>query len=241
MVRMGPGGDWRRTTAFLAAGGRGYVGVHAAFTCTDDTLAAAADMARRHDVGVHIHVAEGPPDADAAMRLAGLTDERWLLIHGVHLQDDHGLRGTVVHNPRSNMNNAVGYADPVRFAATNPIALGTDGIGSDMLDEFRVAYARLREHDVTASPDPPWEWLAQGWELMPEPATTPCAGPIPAPTRGISPTRPGCTRSTSRSTVSRCWQAARRRVSTPPRCGPRQPSRRSGSSPHSTNSTESLD
>ena len=153
---------------FLAAGGRGYVGVHAAFTCTDDTLAAAADLARRHDVGVHIHVAEGPPDADAATRLADLTDECWLLIHGVYLQDGHGLDGTIVHNPRSNMNNAVGYANPVRFAGTNPVALGTDGIGADMLDEFRVAYARLREHDVTASPDPPWEWLATGWQLMPE-------------------------------------------------------------------------
>ncbi|WP_420623671.1 amidohydrolase family protein [Candidatus Poriferisodalis sp.] len=153
---------------YLAAGGRGYVGVHAAFTCTDDTLEAAADLARRHEVGVHIHVAEGPPDADAAQRLAGLSDERWLLIHGVHLPTDHGLEGTIVHNPRSNMNNAVGYANPARFAATNPIALGTDGIGADMLDEFRVAYVRLREHDVTAGLDTPWEWLANGWKLMPE-------------------------------------------------------------------------
>ena len=47
------------------------------------------------------------------------------------------------------MNNAVGYARPARFA--NPVALGTDGIGADMLDEFRVAFARHREDDVTAS------------------------------------------------------------------------------------------
>ncbi len=169
--RHGAGGARRglaENERYLAAGGLGYVGVHASFTCTDDTLAAAADLARRHEVGVHIHVAEGPPDANAAERLAGLSDERWLLIHGVHLPTDHGLAGTIVHNPRSNMNNAVGYANPGRFAESNPIALGTDGIGSDMLDEFRVAYARLREHDVTASPDPPWEWLAEGWELMPD-------------------------------------------------------------------------
>ena len=74
-----------------------------------------------------------------------------------------------MHNPRSNMNNAVGYARPARFAATgNPVALGTDGIGSDMLDEFRVAYARLRESDVTASPEAPWQWLSAGWDLMPD-------------------------------------------------------------------------
>ena len=76
------------------------------------------------------------------------------------------MRGTIVHNPRSNMNNAVGYAAPARFA--NPVALGTDGIGADMLDEFRVAFVRSREHDVTASPELAWGWLEQGWSLVPE-------------------------------------------------------------------------
>lgn len=151
---------------FLSAGGRGYVGVHASFTCSDDTLAAAADLARRHGVGVHIHVAEGFVDADAPERLVGLTDDGWLLVHGVHLADDHDLSGTIVHNPRSNMNNAVGYARPDRF--TNPVALGTDGIGADMLDEFRLAFVRHREHDVLATPDAAWSWLVQGWELFPE-------------------------------------------------------------------------
>jgi cytosine/adenosine deaminase-related metal-dependent hydrolase len=151
---------------FLTAGGRGMVGVHASFTCTDETLAAAADLASRHGVGVHVHVAEGIDDADASARLDGLTDDRWLLIHGVHLADHHGLSGTVVHNPRSNMNNAVGYARPTRFE--NPIALGTDGIGADMLDEFRLAFVRHRESDVGATPDAAWSWLAQGWELFPE-------------------------------------------------------------------------
>ncbi|MDH3706544.1 MAG: amidohydrolase family protein [Acidimicrobiia bacterium] len=151
---------------FLALGGRGMVGVHAAFTCTDDTLAAAAELARRHEVGVHIHVAEGPGDADAPARLAGLTGDDWLLIHGVHLADDHGLAGTIVHNPRSNMNNSVGYARPARF--TNPVALGTDGIGADMLDEFRLAYVSQRADDVQASPDDAWRWLSTGWDLFPE-------------------------------------------------------------------------
>ena len=120
------------------------VGLHAAFTCSDETIAAAADLAARRGVGVHVHVAEGRNDAGAADRLRQHTTDDWLLIHGVHLADDHGLRGTLVHNPRSNMNNGVGYARPARFA-DNPVALGTDGIGADMLDEFRLAYAKLRE------------------------------------------------------------------------------------------------
>jgi len=151
---------------FLRDGGRGMVGVHAAFTCTDGTLEAAAGLAAEMGVGVHVHVAEGRADEAAAARLRHLAADDWLLIHGVHLPDDHGLAGTMVHNPRSNMNNAVGYARPARFAS--PVALGSDGIGADMLDEFRVAYVRHREDDVTASPEAAWGWLATGWDLFPE-------------------------------------------------------------------------
>ncbi len=151
---------------FLAEGGRGYVGVHAAFTCSDDTLAEAAAIAARHGVGVHIHVAEGAADADAHERLQELTTDDWLLIHGVHLPDDHGLRGTIVHNPRSNMNNQVGYARPTRFA--NPVGLGTDGIGADMFDEFRLAYVKLREHDVTETPETAAAMLATNTGLFAE-------------------------------------------------------------------------
>ena len=151
---------------FLRDGGRGMVGVHAAFTCTDGTLEAAAGLAAEMGVGVHVHVAEGPGDADAVDRLRDLAADDWMLVHGVHLPDDHGLAGTMVHNPRSNMNNAVGYARPARFA--NPMALGSDGIGADMLDEFRLAYVRHREDDVSASPEVAWGWLATGWDLFPE-------------------------------------------------------------------------
>lgn len=149
---------------FLAAGGRGMVGLHAAFTCEDDTLAAAAEIAERHGVGVHVHVAEG--DSDTWERLRPHARDDWWLVHGVHLPDDHGLAGTIVHNPRSNMNNAVGYARPTRFA--NATGLGTDGIGADMIDEFRVAFVRAREHDVTTTPDVVWGWLEPGWSLMPD-------------------------------------------------------------------------
>jgi hypothetical protein len=66
------------------------------------------------------------------------------------------------------MNNGVGYARPA--ARRNPVVLGTDGIGADMLEELRLAYARLREDDVTASPAVPWGWLQGGYRLVPEAA-----------------------------------------------------------------------
>ncbi|HEC08336.1 MAG TPA: amidohydrolase [Acidimicrobiales bacterium] len=167
--RHGPEGARRglaENERFIRAGGNGYVGVHASFTCTDESLRAAAELADDLGVGVHIHVAEGIDDIDAPERLAGLTNDSWLLIHGVHLPDDHGLSGTIVHNPRSNLNNAVGYANPARF--TNPVALGTDGIGANMIEEFRLAYVMERSVDVTASPEEAWSWLATGWDLFPE-------------------------------------------------------------------------
>jgi hypothetical protein len=79
---------------------------------------------------------------------------------------DRDLPGTIAHNPRSNMNNGVGYAAPAR--RPNPVVLGTDGIGADMLEEFRLAYVAHRADDVLASPDTAWSWLEQGYALVPE-------------------------------------------------------------------------
>lgn len=167
--RHGPDGAARgleENERFLRAGGRGMVGVHAAFTCTDDTLAAAAGLAGDLGVGVHIHVAEGPPDARAGERLAALARDDWLLVHCVGL--DRSLPGTIAHNPRSNMNNAVGYARPA--VRPNDIVLGTDGIGADMLEEFRLAYVAHRADDVTATPETAWSWLSNAYRFVPEAA-----------------------------------------------------------------------
>ncbi len=167
--RHGPDGARRgieENRRFLEAGGRGLVGVHAAFTCTDATLEAAAALAAERNVGVHIHVAEGIEDVEAPARLEGLTAPAWLLAHCVHLPTDHRLEGTVLHNPRSNLNNAVGYADPARFS--KPVALGTDGIGANMIESFRLAYVMHRSVDVTATPETAWSWLEEGWSLVPE-------------------------------------------------------------------------
>lgn len=167
------GGDGARrgieeNRRFLRAGGRGLVGIHAAFTCSDETLEMAAGLADDLGVGVHIHVCEGDQDHDAPQRLRPLARDDWVLAHGVHLPTDPGLAGTVVHNPRSNLNNGVGYARPARFV--NPVALGSDGIGAAMLEEFQIAYLCHRADDVTASPEVAWGWLEAGRSLVPEAA-----------------------------------------------------------------------
>jgi cytosine/adenosine deaminase-related metal-dependent hydrolase len=142
-----------------------YVGAHASFTLSDETLDAVCALALERGAGVHIHVAEGPEDADAGKRLEPRARENWLLAHAVHL--DRRLAGTIAHNPLSNMNNSVGYAAPARRAATNRVVLGSDGIGGDMIEAFRIAYLRQREDDGTASPETAWKWLEAGWDLFP--------------------------------------------------------------------------
>ncbi len=144
---------------------RAMVGAHAAFTLSDETLAACAELGP-----LHVHAAEDRVDASAVSRLAraGALDEHTLLAHGVHLSEaelelvrDSGA--AVVHNARSNMNNSVGRA-PVS-ALGERVALGTDGIGSDMFEESRAAYFRLREDDLGAGPDWALARLSEGARL----------------------------------------------------------------------------
>jgi cytosine/adenosine deaminase-related metal-dependent hydrolase len=152
---------------FLRAGGRGLVGAHACFTLSDATLDAVVGLARDLAVGVHVHVGEDAVDAGGADRLRPHADDGWLLAHCVH--GDPPLAGTVAHNPRSNLNNGVGYARPARWAAAgNRVALGSDGIGAAMVDEFALAYAAQRAADLTATPDDAWAWLQAGADLVPE-------------------------------------------------------------------------
>jgi cytosine/adenosine deaminase-related metal-dependent hydrolase len=170
--RHGPDGARRgleENARFLRAGGAGMVGIHAAFTCTDATLESAAGLARDLGVGVHLHVAEGAVDADAPARLGHLVADDWLVAHGVHLPrpvEAPLATTTLAHCARSNMHNAVGYARPRSW--TGPVVLGSDGIGADMLDEYRFAYVKAREDDVLATPAEAWAWLEGGWGLVPE-------------------------------------------------------------------------
>jgi len=138
---------------------RGLVGAHASFTLGERSLAALGDLARYHGAGVHLHVAEAREDVDRTSRAHGcgildrlerhgLLNDRAVLVHGVHLSDTELARANaagawLVHNPRSNMNNAVGHARIERFGAR--AALGTDGWPADMLAELRFAHFRLRE------------------------------------------------------------------------------------------------
>lgn len=121
------------------------LGLHAAFTCRDETLAKVADPMRAEGLGLHVHAAEDACDRDAIARLdaAGLLGPRTLLAHAVHasaedLERVRATGATIVHNPRSNMQNAVGRA---RLGGLGDhVALGTDGMDGDLFTELRAAH-----------------------------------------------------------------------------------------------------
>jgi putative selenium metabolism protein SsnA len=159
-----------------AAGGsvplaRGMVGAHASFTLSAATLEGCVDLARSSGRGLHIHAAEDVADEQDALerhgcrvldRLerAGGLDPLPLLAHGVHLDRAEAALfrasgATLAHNPRSNMNNAVGRA-PLGLLGTR-VALGTDGIGADMFEESRVGHLRHVEERAAPGDELPAE------------------------------------------------------------------------------------
>jgi putative selenium metabolism protein SsnA len=143
---------------------RGTVGGHASFTLCNDSLRKLGELASMYDCGVHIHVAEDQADTldavenyntDIVTRLdnLGILRKKSIFAHGVHLNQKQLARadkaGTwLVHNPRSNMNNAVGYA-PVKWYGLRS-ALGTDGFPADMFDEAKFGYFRNAESSQRA-------------------------------------------------------------------------------------------
>jgi putative selenium metabolism protein SsnA len=144
----------------------GLVGAHAAFTLEDETLDALSEIAKEFSTGVHIHVAEDPCDEEASRRdhksdvmerleKHRIVNDRTIFAHGIHLGDDAISRVnaaglTLAHNPRSNMNNAVGYTPIAKITA--PVQLGTDGIGADMFTEAKTAWFKSRDGAAGITP-----------------------------------------------------------------------------------------
>ena len=126
------------------------VGLHAGFTVSDETLRAAVDLAKSTAAWLHVHAAEDRCDVESFKRLdrVGAIGPRTLLAHGVHLSPRERARveeagAWIAHNPRSNLQNAVGYAD-VRTLGSR-VALGTDGMDGDLFTEARVAHLCARK------------------------------------------------------------------------------------------------
>lgn len=157
---------------------QGVIGLHAAFTVSDETLREAGRAARDLGTVVHLHVAEDREDVDDAVRRGydGVIDrlirnnvlpDGSILAHGVHLTQKEvwtcSERGWwLVQNPRSNRGNGVGYPGAIRISRN--VALGTDGYPANMLDELEALRreARAEGDDLDTAADR----LAAGHRLI---------------------------------------------------------------------------
>ena len=158
-----PGGGIAENERFIKKVGKGdgqiaaMMGLHASFTVSDATVERCVGIARDAGVGCHIHVAEdaadredslahyGVPTVERLHRL-GVTGERSIFVHCVHIDEPEmdilaSTKTSVVHNPESNMNNAVGVTKVLKLLRKGVrVGLGTDGMSSDMLAQMRCAY-----------------------------------------------------------------------------------------------------
>jgi putative selenium metabolism protein SsnA len=132
-------------------------GLHASLTLSEDTLKACAKANRPFGGGFHVHVAEHEADEEdsvaksgmravARLERAGILGSRTIVAHAVHvdpweLQILHDTHTWVSHQPRSNMNNAVGAAAiDAMLRGGIRLCLGNDGFSNNMWAEWKAAY-----------------------------------------------------------------------------------------------------
>jgi putative selenium metabolism protein SsnA len=135
---------------------RGLFGLHASFTVGDKTMARCTQVAAGLDAGFHIHVAEAASDVAQCRREhgkrvvqrlhdLGILGSKTMAAHCVQVDSDEiellqVSQTNVVHNPESNMGNAVGCAPALEMIRRGVrVGLGSDGYTCDMFESLKVA------------------------------------------------------------------------------------------------------
>jgi putative selenium metabolism protein SsnA len=149
---------------------KGMMGLHASFTLSNKTLALCRENTPA-DIGFHIHVAEGMGDVYDSLKIYGkrvihrlfdndILGEKTVTGHCIHVNgaEMEVIKDTntmVVHNPESNMGNAVGIPPCMEMWRRGILlGLGTDGYTNDMLESEKVANV-IHKH-VLADPGAAW-------------------------------------------------------------------------------------
>jgi len=149
---------------------KGMMGLHASFTLSDETL----ELCRENTpegTGFHVHVAEGMADVYDSLNKYGkrvinrlhdngILGRNTITGHCIHVSgiemDIIKQTGTmVVHNPESNMGNAVGIPPCMEMMKRGILlGLGTDGYTQDMFESEKVANV-IHKHELC---DPGAAW-----------------------------------------------------------------------------------
>jgi putative selenium metabolism protein SsnA len=132
-------------------------GLHASFTIGLETLERCVAEAQSLGLGFHVHVAEDNADeldsetkygqrVGEHLSAQGVLGEKTLSAHCVHV-NQHEIdllaktNTKVSHQPRSNMNNAVGTAPVQKMLDSGVcVGLGNDGFSNNMYSEMKAAY-----------------------------------------------------------------------------------------------------
>lgn len=154
----------------------GMFGLHASMTLSDQTLTKCSEEAKRLGAGFHVHVAEGVEDLEDCLAKYGvrvverlakfdILGPKTIAVHCVHI-DDHEIdllktsQTHVVHNPESNMGNAVGVTPVLKMLSQGvKVGLGTDGYTCDMFESAKVGNI-LHKH-AAADPSVAWSEIPQ--------------------------------------------------------------------------------
>lgn len=129
----------------------GIFGLHASLSLSDYTLELIKDVIG--NTPIHVHVAESHEDEIASLNLYNmrvverfkkfnLINENSILAHCVHINEKEveiikNSGAYVVVNPTSNMNNAVGLPNILKYKKHNiPCIIGTDGLGTNIAREY---------------------------------------------------------------------------------------------------------
>jgi putative selenium metabolism protein SsnA len=137
-------------------------GMHAQMTISEKTLERCVEAAAAGGTGFHIHAAEGIEDViDGVTKYGlrvierlhkyGVLSEKSIAVHCIHItcEEKELLRDSkvaVVHNPQSNMGNAVGVSPVLDLLKKGVlVGLGTDGYTADMTESLKTA-AILHKH-----------------------------------------------------------------------------------------------
>lgn len=134
---------------------KALIGMHASFTLSDETLNYCLEE-NIDKAGFHIHIAEGIYDLEHCkknynmsiverLNKWGILGKNTIAGHCIHIDETDmdilkETKTTVVHNPESNMGNAVGAPDVIKMLDKGIlVGLGTDGYTNDMLESLKVA------------------------------------------------------------------------------------------------------
>jgi putative selenium metabolism protein SsnA len=142
---------------------KGMFGLHASFTLSDASLNKCKEVMEGLNAGYHVHTAEGIDDLYDSLRNHGkrvvqrlmdfdILGEKSIAVHCIHTNgaEMEMLKETntnVVHNPESNMGNAVGCSPVIEMMKRGvQVGLGTDGYTSDMFESMKVANIVHKHH-----------------------------------------------------------------------------------------------